>query len=172
MCSGETYDENTGEMVHGVVGGELLPLDTLFEKLDKDGFCEVEIRNSFFKIPYPKTIQGANHMTDLQNVMEDLAKSDDPGQPLLTVEFMAGPDIKKEYEAYKLATSKGFFKPSELPTTEQSWVISHMLSPIVKELFVNNMDKGIYNIPMEAPAGFKNMDFKQKFEIIPHIPGE
>jgi hypothetical protein len=118
VVTAETMNEK-GEMVHGIIGGDLMPLEAMFQALlGPSKKFSMPIYNSFFKLPHAKDMKKCSSVTvtDLANI-SDLVESpeNDPGAPHLTLEFHAGPNIKQEYAMYKAAYEKGLFKPSELP---------------------------------------------------------
>lgn len=115
---------------HALVGGSIVPLSVLFANLDSStGVHHVPIYNSFFAIPPPKG-QAATPQTLCDPVK---------GMPLVTVEFsstlqqrqspgtgLSNNGSKVGY-ALQFARMSHLFKPSQLPTPEQVYVISDMM---------------------------------------------
>ena len=138
-------------------------LEDMFESVINTGMHSGDIFNSFFKLPHEGTVSSFAQPPPV------LAE-DDPGDPLMKVEFYAGPNIKREFKAYQTLKAKGLFKASDLPTKTQSFIIGSMLSSVVKELFISNLDKGVYAMPKTAPPGFGSFPFKKKFDGVEDIP--
>ena len=160
---------------HGIVGGALMPLDDMFKALTDPSqkMFSIPIYNSFFKLPHlvPAAANlAAGDVTTTNSAFQQLA-ANDPGACQLTVEFHAGTNIHNEHTAYKKMTEQKLFKPTEMPSKVQSWVLGNMLGPIVKELFLTNMSKGIYMTPLEAPPGFDGWPNQAKFDNVDKIPG-
>ena len=114
-------------------GGAIVPLSTLFSDLDSSaGVHRVPIYNSFFAIPPPK-----KGMPVSDAMMCDPVK----GMPLVTVEFSSSTRQQRQSPgtglsnhgssqvgyALQFARMSHLFKPSQLPTREQVYVISDMM---------------------------------------------
>lgn len=58
------------------------------------------------------------------------------------------------------------FKPSALPTKEQSYVINELLGPVIDEFFVDRIDQGIYALPRNAPSNFCSLERDSKTKLL------
>lgn len=65
---------------------------------------------------------------------------------------------------------QNLFKPSELPSKEQSYVIKNLLGPVIDEFFLDRIDQGIYSLPQDAPQDFCSLARESKTKFLHEEP--
>lgn len=114
-------------LIH-TTGGSVLSLKSLFTSLDTaERVFQVPIFNSFFAIPPPPELAATMKCDPVK------------GMPLVTVEFrgsrtnqgmgMGMISRDQSFVSYSQQFSRmaHLFKPSQLPTREQAYIVSHMM---------------------------------------------